>query len=407
MNYIKFSLKSLGIWVHTLSKWMPKVSNKWVFGSYFAFADNAKYLFYTIYDSHPEINAIWITHNYSEVSKLRRKGFKVFYWLSPMGIYHCLTAKVYVSTASVADINGYTSGGAFFVNLWHGVGVKKVRWLAPEIFMEKYHLSSVEQMHSSLRFKIETFPYLFRKPDLCLVPSHFQAETFFVPMMQIPFSQCLLGNYPRNEILLWERERIINLVHRYESQETLILITKLKDYEKIYIYMPTWRNDDCDFISASGIRWKELDGALKHTNSLLILKMHPHTRLDLRFIEECGNIVNFPQECDVYTILPFTDCLITDYSSIYSDYSLMAKEIILFVFDYQDYIRNSYSLEEYGKYYPGVRAYNFQELLHLIKNNVDCHVPQKEHDFIMKTYWDDAFNGVNIVDEIKKQIGLS
>lgn len=125
------------------------------------------------------------------------------------------------------------------------------------------------------------------------------------------------------------------------------------------------------------------------------------------FIGQFGNIMNFPPGCDVYTILPFTDCLITDYSSIYADYSLMNKEIILFVFDYLNYVKGSYELEEYNKYYPGTRAYSFKDLLHLIKHNIDCHVSKQEHAFIMKTFWDAAFNEVEVVSEIKKRIELS
>lgn len=407
MNTIKFVLKAIGLIVHYLSQFIPRKSKKWIFGSRSMFGDNAKFLFYKIHDSHPEIKAIWITHKWKEKKKLRESGFKAHYFLSPIGLFHCLTAKVYISTTSISDINPYTSGNAFYVNLWHGVGVKKLRWLAPQLFMKRYKLHDIKQMHTSLRFKIETFANLFRKPDMYLVPSLFQAETFFSPMFETPLEKCLLANYPRNEILLWDEEKIKDFIKRHEPETTIALVSKIKSYNRTYIYMPTWRNDQSDFVTAAGINWEELNNILINKNALLILKLHPYTHIDLEFIKKLSNILIFPSQSDVYTILPFTDCLITDYSSIYSDYSLMNKEIILFCFDYQEYVKKSYSLSEYNKYYPGIRAYNFQELLSLIKNETDCHVSKDEHDFIMKTYWDSAFNNIDIIEEIKKRININ
>ncbi|WP_455669619.1 CDP-glycerol glycerophosphotransferase family protein [Phocaeicola sp.] len=406
-NYVKFIVKCSWYLMHQVSTFVPRQGNKWVFGTFFRFYDNPKYLYFKVRDLHPEIKAIWISRNIEESRFLRKNGVNAVYWLSLKGLWHCLTAKVYISHSSVRDINPFLSGGAFYVNLWHGVGVKKIRWLAPRNLVAMYGLSSAEDMHRSLRFKIETYYYLFRKPDLCLVPSIFQARTFFAPMLDIPIEHCLLGNYPRNELMLCSKGDVKDFVQRNEPKESIILINKLGAYRKVYIYMPTWRNDGENFVAAARIDWNLLNEALKETNAILLLKLHPKTNMDLNFLHRYPNIITFPQECDVYTIFPFTDCLITDYSSVYSDYSLMNKEVILFVFDYDRYVKGSFELTDYDKYYPGTRAYNFKELLSLIENDVDCHVLKQEHDFIMETFWAAAFNGVDIVDEIKKRIGLS
>ena len=58
----------------------------------------------------------------------------------------------------------------------------------------------------------------------------------------------------------------------------------------------------------------------------------------------------------------------------------------------------------FRSYYLGTRARNFGELLNLIENRVDCHLPKVEYDFIMDTYWDSAFNGVDIIEEVKKRM---
>lgn len=51
-----------------------------------------------------------------------------------------------------------------------------------------------------------------------------------------------------------------------------------------------------------------------------------------------SNLRIIDSSCDIYPILPFTDVLITDYSSIYYDYMLIPnKQILLFPFDEEEY----------------------------------------------------------------------
>ena len=404
---LHFLRKAIGYAVYYLSKLFPRKVNKWCFGCETGFDGNAKYLFFDIVYNHPEIEAVWITHRKKEAKTLRSKGFKAFYWMHPIGIWHCITAKVYIVTHQISDINTYTSGNVLYVNLWHGVGVKKIRWLNLDKIREEFGYSSVERMCRSVFFKIEMFYLLYRKPDLMLAPSRFQAKRFFSPIMDIPLSNCFLGCFPRNVILQWDKERILDFIRRHEPHETLSLLEELNEYKKVYIYMPTWRKDKSDFMADSGIDWAVLDETLKVDGALMLLKLHPRTCLSGVLLDErYDNIRSIPNCCDIQQVLPFTDCLITDYSSVYADYCLLNKEIILFPFDYDSYVIGSHELLDYGRYYPGRRAYSFGELLDLIKNHTDCHLTEEEHALVMETYWDSAFNGADIVSEIKRRIGM-
>ena len=405
---LHFPLKAVGCVVHYLSKLSSRRVDKWCFGCKTGFDGNAKYLFLDIVEKHPEINAMWIAHRKTEVKVLRSKGFKAFYWLYPVGIWHCFTAKVYIVTHQISDINPYTSGNAFYVNLWHGVGVKEMWWLTVERIREKFGYSSVERMCMSIFFRIEMFYVLYRRPELMLCPSRFQAKQFFSPMIDIPLSHCFLGDYPRNMILQWDKERILDFVHRHEPKETLSLLEGLNEYKRVYIYMPTWRRNKPDFLTDSGIDWAVLDETLKADGAVMLLKLHPNTCFNVDpLVEKYDNIRSIPDCCDIQQVLPFTDCLITDYSSVYADYCLMNKEIILFPFDYDSYVKGSLELLDYDRYYPGRRAHSFEELLDLIRNRTDCHLTKEEHALIMETYWDSAFNGADIVSEIKRRIGMS
>lgn len=401
-HYIEFIPKLILYGLYHLSGWMPRRKYKWAFGSHFGFKDNSKFLIMEAIEQHPEIRPIWIAHKKNECVNIRTLGFECYYWLSIKGLYHAFTSGVYVCTRNTIEINRVASKGAVYLNLNHGVGAKKCYWLRPYYIMNEWGLT-VKEAEKSFMFKVLAFPWYIRVPDICLVTSRMQAETFFAPMFNIPLDNCLYGSYPRNRLLMSSKKEIMERACKYEPKVTSSFIDMIERYDKIYIYMPTWRNGGEDFINLSGIDFRQLNEALKKRNELFILKLHPLTKIDLFSIECLSNVITFDPSIDIYYISPFTDCLITDYSSIYSDYLLMNKEVILYVFDLEDY-QNTNCLADYDKYYLGTRARNFGELLNLIENRVDCHLPKVEYDFIMDTYWDSAFNGVDIIEEVKKRM---
>lgn len=111
---------------------------------------------------------------------------------------------------------------------------------------------------------------------------------------------------------------------------------------------------------------------------------------------------------DVYPLLPKTDVLITDYSSIYYDYILMPeKDVLLFPFDYQDYIRNSRDLAyDYLTYTPGVKVWNFDDLLRTIKEDKSLFFIERE--WAISTFWGESYNNASkqIIDVIKEKCRL-
>ena len=65
---------------------------------------------------------------------------------------------------------------------------------------------------------------------------------------------------------------------------------------------------------------------------------------------------------DLYRFVKDVDVLITDYSSIYFDFLLCRKPIILFPFDEEDYVAHSRPFYFDYKLMEAVRAYSWSEL---------------------------------------------
>lgn len=400
----KVILRIIYYYTKDFAKLAPRNKHKWVFGSATGFSDNPKYLFIQTQERHPELRCIWVSKSKDVVRDLNGRGYVAYYWLSLKGMYHVLTAKVVISDHSVGNINQFLSEGAFFVNLWHGSSVKRVRWQAPDLFMRRYNLKSVEEMRSSLWFKINTYNVMFRTADLCLAPSTIQAKEFFAPMMNISLEKVIVAVYPRSQLLIGGKKVAKEFIKKYELEETLHFVEELESYNKVYIYMPTWRNDDHDFLKQAGFDWDELNNTMESRNEIFILKLHPFTRLNIGEISQYKNLRIYPSRCDLYTVLPFVDCLITDYSSIYTDFLTMNKEVILYVFDYDEYVKSSYELSEYDNYFVGKRVFEFNELVKLIESGEDCHVPKEQRNRLMDFFWDNNESKTDIIEEIKRRI---
>lgn len=407
LRYIPSLLHSIICYlISSVLKILPRKKNLWVFGATGGFRDNPKYLFYDVIEKHPEIQPVWITHNRQDLKLLRAQGLPIYYWSSLKGLFYSLTARVYIVDHSTPSINRYLRGGAFYVNLWHGSSVKRVRWQNPDYYVKEYHLKDASEMRTSFIFKMLTYVTLFDKINLLLAPSTIQLKEFFAPMMDVSEENCVVGIYPRSRIMIKGKEAAMDFIEKYEPEETTVFVDKLQGYKNTYIYMPTWRNNGRDFIEQADIDWQKLNDVMRNTGSLFVLKLHPFTKLNIEGLSKYSNICLYPKNSDVYTILPFIDCLITDYSSIYTDFLMMNKEIILFTFDYDEYVEGSYELSEFDKYFVGKRANDFNELLDTILTGEDCHVPQEHYDRLMEFYWDNNRHDIDIAEEIKKRIGL-
>lgn len=405
---LRYLLKIVIYYTRDISRIIPRKKNKWVFGEKDRFRDNPKYLFYSVNKYHPEINAIWIAKDRNDVRLLRMQGYKAYYWSSPIALFHCATAKVWISGHDVRNISPIFSEGAFFVNLWHGVSLKRVMWQAPDAFVRDFGVKDKKEMQTSISFRIKTYSFMFRKPDLCLTPSDKQKELFFAEMFDIPLDKCVTAVYPRSKFLIEGKVSALSFIKEMEPTSTLDFVNKISKYRKVYIYMPTYRNDNRDFVKESGIDWGKLDELLCDKDSLLIVKFHPNTHFNGNEIfHQYKNICLYPAESDIYTILPFMDVLITDYSSVYSDFLMMNKDIILFVFDFDKYVKGSYELRDFDKYYIGKKVFDFPQLLKTLSSEEDCHVPKEHYDRLMDFFWSSNNSRVDIVDEIKKRINFN
>lgn len=363
----------------------PRFKKKWVFGSNMGYSNNSKYLFLHINKYNKDINAIWLSDSRSVALSLRKLGLKSYYRFSLRGLFEAYTAKIFCYNSYASDINIYASFNAIKVNLWHGVGIKNIEFKIKSGPLVKI-LGGQTFLH-----KLKHLNF-FVKPDFFLSTSPAMTK-HFMECFRLKPKNIIINGYPRCELFFWTEEKLTSYINQYESNDSICLLEKVKLSQKTFVYMPTFRDSDSDFFDDVGFDFEKLNLFLKEKNYLFLIKLHTATKINITEISLYPNVVLLENAMDIYPILPFTDILITDYSSIYYDYLLMEDKIsILYPFDYDKYISESRDLSmPYLDAVGDNLVYNFSMLLTAL-NNSEKLKPNKEFSYLRNHFWGDAIS---------------
>lgn len=331
---------------------IPRNKKIWCFGS--TFRDNAKYLYIYMFEKTKDIKCVWIGDE-EDVKKVSELGFRAYKRWSFYGLWYELVAGAYVFNSYPANVNLFTMGRAKRINLWHGIALKCIdRKIKVGPVAERYHAKGLMNEIRYLNFRI--------KPHVVLSTAPIMTDNFS-EAFDVGKDRIIEGIYPRCQLLNRTEDEILYFIRNYESEECLDVVHKIKKFNYTYIYMPTWRDNGGDLLRDCGFDFNIANEALKMHDRLLIIKLHPDAKVSAS--GSYSNIFFIDKNVDIYPILPFTNCLITDFSSIYFDYILMdGKQILLFLPDFDDYINNNRDLAyPYDEVMKGKKIMEFSNLI--------------------------------------------
>lgn len=358
----------------------PRSKDVWIFGSANgSFQDNTKYLYIEMVKTFNVKTCIWIGGDNVDLNEVEKYGGKSYKKWSICGIYYSLRGMYWFVNAYSNDINHYASGNAKIVNLWHGIPYKKIeRDIDGGALMKRYLSPSI--------INLIIHPWLYRKPEWILSPSHYVSMYSFSSAFSIDFNKCLNFGNPRVSILNKTKKDIIRFIDDNGCLEQKRIIEYLDKYNKSYIYMPTWRDANVNFMGGLEKDLCAINSLFKEKNYLLLLKCHPNTPSSaLSIFSNMSNILVIANKSDVYPLLPFTDGLITDYSSIMFDYVIVDKPIYLYLFDYDEYLEKSrpsyFDLLEFA---PGAVSHNINDL---ISSLLMTDVNHNRREYIRDIFW--------------------
>lgn len=233
--------------------------------------------------------------------------------------------------------------GQVYINTWHGTPLKT---LGKSIKAAPHEIGNTQRN--------------FMMADYLIYPNKFTYEVMKRDYMldNIFNGEYVLTGYPRNEIFY-------DLESRKNIREKLHLENK-----KVIVYMPTWKGT---------LDTKNVDEQIEYTKNaveemenklsddyVVYVKLHNYVTKTLE-LDNMKRIRLFPSEYETYEFLNIADCLVTDYSSVFFDFMNTKKKIVLFSYDYKEYMEQRGMYIDY-KSLPYPITHTIDDLIEEIKD---------------------------------------
>lgn len=360
--FLKYWLQLFLVPVYWASHLMIRKKNLWVIGSTFGrrWADNGRYLYlYLNQQQSEQVQAVWISRKKEIVSFLRQNGYPAYYVRSLKGIWYCLRAKVYLYDNYTKDICFWTSGGAIHMNMWHGSGNKKINHDNKHDYLR--HPRTRREWWSNYLISMTN-----EKPSDYILATSPMMKTIFAGAFGVPENHVLVNGYPRNDMLIGH-----TIENVYTDEERRVIRCMDEQHavgDRVVIYMPTFRASETKFFEVMDL--ENFNHFLQEEHIFFYTKLHPKSKVRSLFEGiQVSNIVNIEADADPYAFLGRADALVTDYSSIYSDYTLLDRPTVFFLYDFEEYshdTRENYF--PYEEWMPETKAYTMQELMSGIRD---------------------------------------
>ena len=203
-----------------------------------------------------------------------------------------------------------------------------------QVYMQTWHGTPLKTLGKQMRMGIESMynvQHNFLQADYLTQPNAFTRDVILRDYNLEPLytGKVVMAGYPRNKVFM-EPEKGVALRRQLGLED-----------KTVYAYMPTWRGtsnrdvDTSEYAAQVHAMLSVLDKSMTDAQ-LLFVNFHPilHDAIQLG---KYRHIRPFPRQVSNYEFLNCADALITDYSSVFFDFSLTKKPIILFIYDYKEY----------------------------------------------------------------------
>lgn len=326
-----------------------------LFGNaYGDFSDNSRALFlYFFKQNHYQDKIFFVLKNKKNYLELRTT-YPVVYYYSLKMILIVFQSKYYFFTQGVSDIFFFKTKTTVAVNLWHGTPIKKIGY------------DSVIETKWIEEFKNKGIPLPYQSWDY-FITGNTNINFLFQSAMKISKDKLLSCGLPRNDNL-YDIKNNNNLL----LKEIALKITSflhIQSNMEVILYAPTFREiNKINFINTVELFLYEFQNNRETSTKILLLRLHPSDTALINKELFSDKIIDASPYPNMQELLIYSDVLITDYSSSIFDYSILERPIIMYLFDYKDYLLSRgvyYNIEEEFLGY-GI-SYTIDDLMKKIK----------------------------------------
>ncbi len=381
---------------------VPKKKNLYVFISDPDFKDNPKALYDWVTENVDSVEGYdlkWLIRDKSYYQKFQSKKYFV-YSKSLKGAWTYFRAKVVITSHNqLAPFS--SSDKQIFVSLGHGIYFKTMGYMKP-----RTHLNTRDR-----KKRLSTMEYNRKSINLMAATSG-TCKTMLASCYHLEGDKVKITGLPRMD----------DLFKPNHSQVRDKWFPEVS-YKKLFIFMPTHRkNEEGNLKEGESMieaflndDLSEFNAMLESQNAAFLIKLHPFEfnlipKLSEKIVNKRVNIVQADQmeDLSLYSLLGSTDCLITDYSSVYFEYLALNKPIIFVNADLEKY-ENSRPmlLTPYKEWTPGPFVKSLSELTEEIENiskENDSHQAFRERIKNILLAYSDANSSKRVWDEIQSKI---
>lgn len=255
-------------------------------------------------------------------------------------MYHLATSKACITDSYMITISILKHKKQLkIIQIWHALGaIKKFGYAAldkPEGSSKE--LATLMNMHKNYTYIIsgseEMTPYFAKA---------FGVDDYNILPYSLPRVDYLLDKANINA----DRDRIFNTYKGLKDKKTIL-------------YAPTFRKNE-------RLEVDELISKVDFSKFNLIIKKHP---IDDTVINEKEHVI-IDEKYDVIELLAIADYVITDYSAVIFEASILEIPQFFYVYDIDQYKNNRGFFIDYYKEVPGFISKDAKEIIDAIENNV-------------------------------------
>lgn len=319
-----------------IAVFVPRVAARWVFGSGIGVGEGALEVARALRDDDPGARIAWLVANEAEATLAEAEGFEAVPRTGLAGFWATLRAGQIVVTHGLGDVNRFGVFGGRVVNLIHGAPLKKLH-LDSTVTTE---VGGPAPLRALLR---RMYAAGTKQVSLYVAGSVTAAERLRSAYRVDPGRVRVLGD-PRDDRLCAQGEdpRAADAA-RARVRELLDLPAEPEagEREPLVLYAPTWRDGAPDPAAPSEAEARQILAAVEALGARLLIRSHPlgAGAYDALLGGSDGRVRLFGGELarDITPLLGAFDCVITDYSSIAIDFSLLGRPIVWFAPDLEHY----------------------------------------------------------------------
>lgn len=346
------------------------------------YGDNPKYLADEIIRQNLPFKIVWmLRQEYSVPNNLTIVSFP-----SVRAFYELATAEIVVDNCkNVLTTLFIKKKKQLYLQTWHGD------------FPLKYIEREVENSLSPAYVKTS-------KADSIRTNAIISGNTFFSKILQNSFwlpDTCEILEYgvPRNDVYFRDEKYRAELKKKYHFGMM----------DKILLYAPTFRdNGDTSCYDLDFEKIRQTLSSMTNEKWKIVIRLHPNVAKQADLFEYNETIINGSIFPDPQELCFISDCLITDYSSIMSDFMLMQKPVFLYCPDLEKYADKSQGrgLRDIFWKLPFSMGKSQDELLQQISSFDNKNYLGKLVEFMQKEYvsFDDGHASEKIVNYIKEKV---